>query len=181
MLQSLVVAAPDIAEAWIQSALDSSKYAIGALPHDADEYLHNLPRPNRDRLLRATTDKWNRAQLLETLLGVDVEWAEQLLQDGAVSPAEVLNALGGRTGESLEAFLPLLLAHGVSPEDAASRAHLNRVWMGSESSQYAELRDYFRALGKSSDASLAAVGLAGEALYSRAHDNSSTTGEGGED
>jgi DNA-binding transcriptional ArsR family regulator len=170
MLEALVSTGPDIAEAWVRNALKKSKYAIGALPYDAEEYLHRLPRENRDRLLRSVSGSWNRSQVLETLLGDDVEWAEQLIIDQAASAKEVLDALAGRVGPSLESFLPLLLKHGISPSEAASRAHLERVWVGSESSRYAELRDYFGTLAASGDPSIAAVGSAGMDLFSRAYE-----------
>lgn len=167
MLEALAASDPDIAEAWIRSALADTEYVAGALPYDADEYLHKLPRPNRDRLLRSTTG-WNRSQLLETLIGTDAEWAEALIRDHTVTADQVLDALAGRIGPSLEVFLPILLANGISPEKAASRAHLQRVWVGSESNQYAELREYFATLANTSNAPVAAVGKAGAEMYTRA-------------
>ena len=165
MLEALVSNDPDIAESWIRRALANAKYAVGTLPYDSDEYLHRLPRAHRDRLLKSVSGSWNRSQMLEVLLGDDVGWAEQLISAGVFSAVDILNALAGRTGPGLERFLPALLAAGVTPKEAASRAHLKRVWVGSESAQYAELRDYFQGLSQAADASLSAVGAAGADLY----------------
>jgi hypothetical protein len=167
VLEGLVSENPDVAEAWVRGALEKAEYAIAALPYNAEQFLHNLPRVNRDRLLRSASAPWDRAHLLTNLIGSDVDWAEALIAEEVVTPSDVLNALSGRTGPSLEVFLPLLLREGISPEAAASRAHLNRVWMGSESSQYRDLQGYFEKLATSDDTALAAVGVAGASLYQR--------------
>ena len=99
VLEALVTSNPDVAEAWIQASLAKAKYSVGALPYDSEEYLYRLPREHKDRLgIRSVSGDWNRSQLLETLLGEDVEWAAELIKSAVVSPTDVLNALSGRVG-----------------------------------------------------------------------------------
>jgi hypothetical protein len=170
ILAGLSTDQPEVVEAWVAHALaanpDSGVFLN--LPHDAKEYLPNLPRDTRDRLLRGFRGLHGRRYLLEALLGQDHEWAQALLSDGAINADELLHALSGRTGPTLERFIPLLIESGVPPATVARMAQFNVVHMGPQSSQYAALRAYFSSLRESRDQAVAQVGQEGEALYAAA-------------
>lgn len=168
VLTGLITSQPAVAEAWVTQALaaDADEAVFRRLPYRAKEYLPGLPRDARDRIVRGFEGKHGKRYLLEVLLGDDAEWAGQLLADGAVTPDEVLHGISGRTGASLERFIPVLREAGVPPAQIAVMAQFNVVRIGPESEQFRTLREYFANLTESNEASVAEVGRAGEEIYS---------------
>ncbi|WP_143608692.1 hypothetical protein [Streptomyces sp. CB03234] len=131
------------------------------LPHDGDGILARLPRPHRLRLAsRCIGLPRIGPSALIHLVNSDIEMARHLLDEYAVTPDELVEALAGQRNKALEQIGPLLLERGVRAEKIAAAAAWYDTWWGDRSRMHSELLAYFTALADHVPA-LRAVAAAG--------------------
>ncbi|RNF94876.1 hypothetical protein EEJ42_38090 [Streptomyces botrytidirepellens] len=155
---------PDTFEAWFHQRLHEMSdrgWYTSPLPHDGDPYLARLPRPHRLRLaIRCIGLPCIGHSALIHLVGSDTELAEQLLDEHAVSPDKMVDALLGQRNAAVEQLGPLLLERGVGAQKIAASVAWYDSWWGDRSLIHADLLEYFRALADRVPA-LRAVAAAG--------------------
>jgi hypothetical protein len=170
LLAHLVTRDPDLVERWLVRVLSQDfMRAAYSLPDHAD--LRRLPRSHRDRLMRRFGSEPASYQLLAQLLGDDVDWLGQLLNDQVIEQSEALTALGniGNDGPSripqILRLAPALVSHGVEPEAVAYQA-LFGGHMGEASTYSEQLRAAFERTPPCADETAERVRLAGIRLFS---------------
>jgi len=148
-LRHLVERDPDLVEQWLTTNLNQDfSQAILRIPRQAHARLVDLPRPNRDRLIRRFAPHVLSFLLLALLMGTDGEWIGELMDAGIVKPDQVLTALGNTETESdiriatLVRLAPTLTSRGISPVTVAVQAMFGS-WTGEESSHYEALSAAF--------------------------------------
>jgi hypothetical protein len=163
---------PDTLVALLRHRLSSDEAAIryDALPHDGWDALHRLPAEHKSRLWSDFSDRPGHTVLREHLVGEDVAWLQTMLDDGHFGVDDALDAYSGYGPHPrIEDLATILVPRGVDPERIAGRAQFG-TWMGEESDHYTQLAERFKEMASSEDASVAAVGKAGYAMYLRARD-----------
>ncbi len=175
-LVRLVTRDPDLLEQWLARQLTLDPHAtLYRLPADAQESLSRLPVANRDRLVRGVGRKSSRAELLSYLIGDDIAWLEQLLNDGVVDIAEVSGGLYHNDRDvpdriaRILALAPVLVPRGIKPEALASAAEFGSS-MGERSAVYEAIRAAFAAAPASTNPHVEAVRQAGADMFGRGRD-----------
>jgi hypothetical protein len=102
--------------------------------------------------------------LLTHLIGTDRELAEQLLNDQVITTEHLTEAIFGQRNAVLEQLGPLLLDHGIDPEDIAALAGADPPGFSFEPgpSKHEQRAEYFASLGERVPA-LLPVATAGQA------------------
>jgi hypothetical protein len=175
-LVRLVTRDPDLLEQWLARQLTLDPHAtLYRLPADAQESLSRLPVANRDRLVRGVGRKSSRAELLSYLIGDDIAWLEQLLNDGVVDIAEVSGGLYDNDRDvpdriaRILALAQVLVPRGIKPEALASAAEFGTS-MGERSAVYEAIRAAFEVAPASTDPHVEAVRKAGVDMFGRGRD-----------
>jgi hypothetical protein len=116
------------------------------------------------------------SQLLGRLVGGDVDWLGQMLDDGVVALETAVGSLHEIEGEEDEPQMtkilqlaPILMRHGADPRNIAAAA-LPRSWWGSESEHFERTRHAFEAHAGSVDPAIVAVVEAGIGMFAEARD-----------
>ncbi len=154
----------DTFESWFHERLQdmtAKGWYASPLPHDGDHILAHLPRPHRLRLAVQCIrlPRVGHSALIH-LVGSDSELAQQLLDDHAVSPDKLVDALFGQRNMAVEQIGPLLLERGASADRVAAAVAWYDSWSGDRSRMHSQLLDYFTALADRVPA-LRAVAAAG--------------------
>jgi len=175
-LVRLVARDPDLVERWLTRQLTLDPHAtLYRLPTEAQDSLSRLPVANRDRLMRGVGRKSSRAELLSYLVGEEMVWLEQLLDDGVVDVSDVSGGLYDNDRDipdriaRILAFAPVLLPRGIKPEALASAAEFGSS-MGERSAVYEAIRAAFAAAPASTDPHVEAVRNAGVDIFGRGRD-----------
>lgn len=188
ILEQLVDADPELAAAWFDARLDeelTEGYAQ-AIPFDVrSRLLPRLPRAQRGWLLGRCSQTGHRSSLLRDLVGIDVEWVGELLDEQLIDTDEALGTLqdvkvpsrfldqgdgldsdeGDEQSESFfEQMAVLLVRHGVAPATVSSTAEAGS-WVGDQSAWMAAKVRWFAELAARDDSALASVGAAGVSLF----------------
>jgi hypothetical protein len=151
----------------LRAAQDGQIYRV--LTHSSWDRLHLLPRDAKTALWHEFSDRPPVRWLLgQHLLGTDVEWLDDLLESGAISPDRALDFYAGLGPHpDIEDLARVLVPNGVDPRAVASLAQ-SGTWVGEESTHYASLVERFRGYAESTDTSIAAVGQAGVEIFEEA-------------
>jgi len=175
-LVRLVARDPDLVERWLTRQLTIDPHAtLYRLPTEAQESLSRLPVANRDRLMRGVGRKSSRAELVSYLVGEEMVWLEQLLDDGVVDVSDVSGGLYHNDRDvpdriaRILALAPVLLPRGIKPEAHASAAEFGSS-MGERSAVYEAIRAAFAAAPASTDPHVEAVRNAGVDIFGRGRD-----------
>jgi hypothetical protein len=176
-LQRLVDADPDLVERWLTGKLDAEPHGVlWRLPMRMGPVFERLPRDARTRLLERYSNSWMGSQLLGRLVGGDVDWLGQMLDDGVVALETAVGSLHEIEGEEDEPQMtkilqlaPILMRHGADPRNIAAAA-LPRSWWGSESEHFERTRHAFEAHAGSVDPAIVAVVEAGIGMFAEARD-----------
>lgn len=167
---------PDLVERWLIRQLKLVPHAsLYRLPDQAQTGLWHLPAPHRDRLMRAANGHPSESDLLGCLLGEDMAWLGQLLDDDVVDVDDVLVGLNHNEREvpdripRILALAPVLVARGIEPGRLAVTAELGS-WRGDESANFEAIRGAFANAPSSADPPTEAVRLAGIRIFERARD-----------
>lgn len=188
VLEQLVDADPELAAAWFDARLDeelTEGYAQ-VIPCDVrSRLLPRLPRAQRGWLLGRHSQTGHRFSLLQDLVGIDVEWVGQLLNEQLIDTEEALGTLqdvkvpsrfldegddldSGEGDEQSESFFEqmavLLVRHGVAPATVSSTAEAGS-WVGDRSAWMDAKVRWFTELAARDDPALASVGAAGVSLF----------------
>jgi hypothetical protein len=138
---------PDLFEQWLTARLDETRgrgFVAAPEPHDSEHHLARLPQSHRERLARRVGHQPSVGHnLLTFLIGADRDLAERLLDDGALSIDDLLDAVRGQRNEILERLAPLLLEHGIPPERIAAAAGFPTTFVGEESAMHQQMIAYF--------------------------------------
>ncbi len=169
-LTQLVDRDPDLVERWLmrQLRLDPGQ-VMSLLPDEAKATFHRLPRDHRDRIMRSAEAAPVDDDVLDVLLGADMEWLARLLDDRAINVYTVVTTLNHSDREvparvaHLLALAPVLVPRGVDPMRLARSAELGG-WMGEESANYELIRTTFEK-ATPDDPSAQDVRAAGIALF----------------
>ena len=136
MLKALADSRPAVCADWYERRLREGERPIRtSVWMDGMETVPaRLPQPERERLARvAATSGYPGYGLLPALLSNDAELAARLLSDGVLDGYRALDVLTGRLDSGVEILGPVLLAHGVPPDQIARRISSQRSWEGEES------------------------------------------------
>lgn len=138
--------------------------------------LHKLSRDTKSAVWELFRDSRNARHILEwNLAGDDEAWLEAQLENGKLSPEEVLNfASGLEQAPSLAVLARLLIPRGVAPKAIASQAELGDSF-GDRSLHYQGLVDKFAALSRSDEVAVRQLGEAGVEMYSDRRDKEAET------
>ncbi|MGW5212694.1 hypothetical protein ACWEQO_16175 [Streptomyces sp. NPDC004051] len=154
----------DTFESWFHERLQdmtAQGWYASPLPHDSDHILAYLPRPHRLRLaIHCIGLPCVGHSALIHLVGSDTELAQHLLDEHAVSPDKLVDALFGQRNAAVEKIGPLLLERGASAGRIAAAVAWCDSWSGDRSRMHSQLLDYFTALADRVPA-LRAVAAAG--------------------
>jgi hypothetical protein len=174
-LKRLVARDPDLVERWLARQMSANPDLMSyRLPPQAQASLLHLPRANRDRLMRAASGESYDGALLACLLGEDVAWLEQLLDEGAVDIPDVLQTIHfssedvSHRARRVMAVAPSLVPRGVEPARLASMAQYGS-WTGEESDNFEAIRAAFAA-AEAADPHSEAVREAGVSMFERKRD-----------
>ncbi len=169
-LRRLVVSDPDLVERWFLRRLRLDAHDTAwALPDQAKATLHRLPVEHRDRIVRSEVAGPVISDVLDILLGVDMDWLGRLLDDGVVDNYVVLATLNYGEREvperiaHLMRLAPILVPRGVDATRLARTAELGG-WTGEESGNYEALRAGFESV-ETEDPSVQQVRVAGISLF----------------
>lgn len=170
LVKFLAARHPDTLENLIRRCLEDAAPGglYEALGYDMWRTLHLLPRANKTRLLESLpVPETHRSFLLQYLVGPDVDWLEELLNDGEVTPEEAVNArdLDGRI--PIDQMAKLLVPRGINPSTIAHLAFAGS-WSGEASSRYQGLIEQFSTYADSDDPSVSAVGQSGVEIFTQA-------------
>jgi hypothetical protein len=151
----------------LRAAPNGQVYRV--LTHSSWDRLHLLPRDAKTFLWQEFSDRPPVRWLLgQHLLGADVEWLDDLLESGVISPDRALDLYSGLGPHpNIEDLARILVPKGVDPRAVASLAQ-SGTWVGEESARYASLVERFRGYVESTDPSIAAVGQAGVEIFEKA-------------
>lgn len=133
--------------------------------------LHKLSRGTKSAVWELSKDSRDARHILEwNLAGDDETWLEAQLENGKLSPEEVLNfASGLEQAPSLVVLARLLIPRGVAPKAIASQAELGNSF-GERSLHYQHLVDKFAGLSRSDEVAVRQLGEAGVEMYSDRRD-----------
>lgn len=179
LLAQLVTRDPHLVERWLVRVL-SQDFTRAAYSLPAHAALSRLPRSDRDSLMRRFGSEPASYQLLAQLLGDDIDWLGDLLNDHVIEQDDALTALGniGDDGPAripqILRLAPVLVTHGVEPDAVAYQA-LFGGHMG-EASVYSErLRAAFARAPQCEDETVERVRLAGIRLFTAERDQQAKT------
>jgi len=165
LLRHLARTDPDLFEQWYTNRLAEMRagYLRTPRPRGSETLLALLPGAHRRRLAELCAGRPRIGpSLLTHLVGADTDLATALLDDGSVTPQDLLESLLGQRGPILEALTPVLYARGVPAADLAAAASGQVGWVaGSESGGHQTILDYFQHLLEHDDPALRAVAEAG--------------------
>ena len=171
-LRRLIVSDPDLVEQWFLRRLRLDAHDTAwALPDRAKATLHRLPVEHRDRIVRSDEARPVISDVLDMLLGVDMDWLGRLLDGGVVDNYVVLSTLNYGEREvpqriaHLVRLAPVLIPRGVDATRLARTAELGG-WTGEESANYAALLEAFESV-ETEDPSVRQVREAGISLFER--------------
>ncbi|MFI6675239.1 hypothetical protein [Kribbella sp. NPDC050470] len=136
MLKALADSRPAVCADWYERRLgEGERPTRTSVWMDGVETVPaRLPQPERERLARvAATSGYPGYGLLPALLSNDAELAARLLNDGVLDGYRALDVLTGRLDSGVEMLGPVLLTHGVPPDQIARRITSQRSWAGDES------------------------------------------------
>ena len=170
LVKFLAASHPDTLEKLIRRCLEDAAPGglYEALGYDMWRTLHLLPRANKTNLLQSLpVPESHRGFLLQYLVGPDVDWLEELLNDGEVTPEEAVHArdLDGRI--PIDQMAKLLVPRGIDPSTIAGLA-FSGSWSGEASSRYQGLIEQFSTYADTDDPSVSAVGEAGVEIFTQA-------------
>jgi hypothetical protein len=142
-----------------------------SLSHGVISGLYLLAPAFKTHMMERFGQSQLRWALLMRMPGNDVEWTEQMLDAGLMTPREALRLKDGfgHLAPSIPDLAKLLVSRGVDPEEIASLAQFGTRW-GEESSHFAKLVEAFQMHAESDDASVSAVGRAGVTIFGKARD-----------
>lgn len=150
----------------------SSSEIYGALPHDCWDVLDQLPPEQKLKLWRRFHDEPVTKWLLnDHLVGSDVEWLAQMLDEGDMSVDDALGAFRGLGVEPpVAALAKLLVPRGVDPDRIAG-LRFSGSWSGEQSDRYQSIMDSFEAMAADTDPHVLAVSAAGVRIFTAARDD----------
>jgi hypothetical protein len=126
-------------------------------------------------MLRLRQGRWNDWEMLDLLLGDDIEWLDSLLDEGVVGTDDLRMTLNHFDGEvparvrKLLSLAPVLLKRGVDAREVAGTANLGG-WMGERSSHYESIRAAFES-APPGDRYVEAVRAAGVEIFAKERDH----------
>ena len=170
LVKFLAARHPDTLEKWIRRCLqDAAPDGLyEALGYDMWRTLHLVPRANKTNLLQdLPVPETHRRFLLRHLVGPDVDWLEELLNDGEVTPEKAVHARGIDGRIPIDQMAKLLVPRGIAPSTIAGLA-LAGSWSGEESSRYQGLIEQFSTYADTDDPSVSAVGRSGVEIFTQA-------------
>ncbi len=137
ILDFVVEAWPDLGALWFEKRIHEEAASTDWRRHHLDEFedaMSKLPRQQRKELTIAVhAEPRTRWQYLPKLIGTDPDLADELLGAGVLSPDDALSGLSRERDHGAQLLSPVLLKHGVEPEQIARRINGGRSWMGPES------------------------------------------------
>lgn len=161
---------PDTLTRIITRTLDEAgqPHAYASLPHECWDVISDLPNPSKLQLWRHFQHQPAiRSLLRPQVIGTDTQWTAQLLDEGEVSPDEVLDCYNGAQPDVPVAGLAkLLVPRGTDPAHIAS-LRLYGQYSGNLSSWYQSTIDAFTAMLQDDDPNVKAVATAGIELFTR--------------
>ena len=170
LVKFLAARHPDTLEKLIRGCLEdpAPDGLYEALGYDMWRILHLLPRANKTHLLQSLpVPETRRRFLLRHLVGPDVDWLEELLDDGEVTPEEAVHARGIDGRIPIDQMAKLLVPRGIDPSTIA-RLGFAGPWAGEESSRYQGLIEQFSTYADADDPSVSAVGKYGVEIFTQA-------------
>ncbi|MCY4421441.1 MAG: hypothetical protein OXC06_00070 [Acidimicrobiaceae bacterium] len=170
LVQFLAARHPDTLEKLIRRCLEDAPPAglYEALGYDMWRTLHVLPRANKTHLLQALpVPETHRSFLLRHLVGPDVDWLEELLNGGEVTPEKAVHARGLDGRIPIDQMAKLLVPRGIDPSTIACLA-FSGSWSGEESARYQGLIEQFSTYADADDPSVSAVGKSGVEIFTQA-------------
>lgn len=177
LFKAIVESHPDVLLTLVKNRLAGAATggAYASLPSDAWESLHLLPSAHKTALWLEFGEKEGFGWMLrQYLIGSDVSWLEIMLEEGHFDEKD---ALGGYSAFGphleIEDLARILIPRGTDPKQIAGLA-VSGTWSGEASSRYAALTERFEAMAKSEDPPVAAVGIAGQEIYSTLRDTALT-------
>jgi hypothetical protein len=172
VLDHLLAVDPALAVDWMLRRVDVGDDEL--VPYHWEPRLRELPRYERDRLMRSVTPL-ARDHVLGLLMGVDADWVLELLERGVADDDDALSALAGARHEGFdertdvfEAIGSVLLARGLSADAIVHTSEFGTEWGGEAARAERRLR-YFEGLSRRDEPMLAELGRAGVARYGPAH------------
>jgi hypothetical protein len=170
-IQYLAEEAPSTAEELIRRQLRdrNGRSVLDRLGMDVWACLPALPTENKTKLLRDFQDPVIRWALIENLVGSDVDWLTQRLDDGEISPDEAVSIGNFQHHLPIDKLADALVPRGIGPERIAFIA-ISGGWVGKESAHWQGQVDQFEGYSKSENPSVAAVGKAGVEMFTRKRD-----------
>jgi hypothetical protein len=160
-LRRLVDRDPVLAADWFVEHLRADpRNTLWELPDQAKVAFPEIPREQRDRIIRSV-ESGLVDDVLEVLVGDDLDWLVSLLDDGVVNTEHVLSTLNFGEGDvpsrvrRVVAIAPILVPRGVHPARLARKAEMG-AWTGLESANQEALRAAFESV-PADDPSVSAV------------------------
>ena len=172
LVEFLAARHPDTLETWIRRCLEDAPpdRSYEALGHDMWRTIHMLPGANKTNLLQSLpVPGIHRGFLLEHLVGPDVDWLEELLNDGEVTPEEAVHVRGIDGRIPINQMATLLVPRGIDPSRIAGLAFAGS-WSGDESSRYQGLIEQFSTYADTDDPSVSSAGRSGVEIFTQARD-----------
>ena len=170
LVEFLAASHPDTLERLIRRCLEDAAPGglFKALGYDMWRTLHMLPRANKTNLLQSLpVPETHRSFLLEHLVGPDVDWLEELLNDEEITPEEAVHVRGLDGRIPIDQMAKLLVPRGIDPSRIAGLA-FSGSWSGEASSRYQGLIEQFSTYADTDDPSVSAVGEAGVEIFTQA-------------
>jgi hypothetical protein len=160
----------DLVERALAEADDGHRYR--SLPYDAWNMLYRLAGEQKLQLWRRFQNEPVIRHLLQQhLVGTDIDWLEEVLDAGEMTPEDALSCFTGIGPQPpITKLAKLLVPRGVAPENIAWLRH-SGGWTGSRSDHYQSIVESFEQMATDEDPSVRAVAAAGRTIFSAARDD----------